>query len=134
MADPSLDAIVKLLLRCDNLVGVLAQGFAEHAQLLLQARERCCCNGCTNPVTVRHLTLGLRCCDNCAARLIIKAKQNVGRDDSVSMNLLRGVVMQEEAWVDIPGAIGVRRAQDLVTMTVRNLEPDVPEPGSTEWQ
>ena len=133
MADP-LENVLKLVLRHDNLVNVLAQGFAEHAQLLLQARERCCCNDCTNAVTVRHLTLGLRCCDRCAARLIVKAKHNVGRDDSVSMNLLRGTVMQEEAWVDIPGAIGVRRAQDLVTMTAQGLEPDVPEPGSMEWQ
>jgi hypothetical protein len=50
------------------------------------------------------------------------------------MNMLRGMVMQEEAWVDVAGAIGVRRAQDLVTMTNSGLEPDVPEPGSTEWQ
>lgn len=129
-----IDAILKLVVRNATLVNVLAQGFAEHAELLLQTRDRCCCTGCREAVTVRHMTLGLRCCDRCAARLIVKAKRHVGVDSNLDMNLLRGLVMQEDAWVDIPGAIGIRRAQDLVTMTGHGLEPDVPEPGSMEWQ
>jgi hypothetical protein len=133
MAD-FIDILSKLVLRHENLVNVLAQGFTEHAALLLQQCEKCCCSDCKTEATVRHQVLGMRCCDRCAARLITKSRKNIGIDTNLDMNLLRGMVMQEELWVDLPGAIGIRRAQDLVTFASYNLEPDVPERGSTEWQ
>ena len=135
MADP-FEVLAKIVLRVDNLTGALAQGFTEHARLLLASLERCGRNGCTETATVRHQTLGLKCCDACAARLIVKARKNIATDDSLDMNLLRGMVAHEAMWIDIPHAIAIRRAQDLVTFTDRdrNLEPDVPERGSLEWQ
>jgi len=133
MADP-LETLMKLVLRHDTLVDVLAQGFAEHAMLIEQGRERCGSHGCKTAATVRHLSLGIRYCDHCAARIIVKAKKSIGTDVDLDMTLLRGVVANEDAWVDLPGAIGVRRAQDLVTLSGYGLEPDVPEPGSPEWQ
>ncbi len=126
MADP-LEVVLRLLLKHDNLVNVLAAATAEHAELIEQGRERCCRDACKQAATVRHLTLGLRCCDRCAAMLIVKSKSHIGRDDDLNMNLLRGIVMIEEAWVDLPGAIAVRRAQDLVTLANHGVEPPVPE-------
>jgi DNA-directed RNA polymerase subunit RPC12/RpoP len=133
MAEP-LEVIMRLILRHDALINVLAQGFAEHANLILQGREQCGrCN--KNAATLRHLTLGVHYCDQCAARIIMKARDNLGRDADLDMNTLRAMVSDDDAWLDLPGALGVRRAQDLVMMTSHNLdEPDVPERGSLEWQ
>lgn len=131
MADPT-EVISRLLLKHDAIINIFAQGFAEHASLILQGRELCgSCN--KNAATLRHLTLGIRYCDNCAARTIIKARENLGTDADLDMNLLRALVSDEDAWLDLPGALGVRRAQDLVTMAGYNIEHDVPEPGSVEW-
>lgn len=132
MADLT-DVIVKMLLKHDALANALAQGFTEHAQLLLQMCEKC--GRCRNEAsTVRHLTLGLRYCDRCAATIITKAKSRIGGNTDLNLTLMLGHVMDEEAWVDLPNAIGIRRAQDLVTMASYRNEPDVPEPSSTEWQ
>ena len=133
MADLT-DVIMKLLLRHDNTVNALAQGFTEHARLILQQLEKCACNGCKDAATVRHQVLGLKCCDWHAARLMVKARKNIGIDANLDMNLMRGMIMQEELWVDLPGAIGIRRAQDLVTFSSYKDEPDLPERGSEEWQ
>jgi hypothetical protein len=132
MAD-SLEAILKIVLKHDILTIALAQGFTEHAELLLQTCERCCCTGCKTAATVRHITLGLRCCDRCAAKLIVKARKLVGLDPNPDINKLRRIVIDEEAWLDVPGAIGIRRAQDIVTLAGHGREADVPEPGSMEW-
>ena len=132
MADIT-DVIVKMLLRHDALGNSLAQGFTEHAALLLSLLEKC--GRCqTEACTVRHMSLGLWYCDRCAATIINKARQSVGGNTNLNFTLLLGHVMDEEAWTDLPNAIGIRRAQDLVTMASYRNEPDMPEPGSTEWQ
>jgi len=128
------DLLTKLTLKNDNMIGVLSQGFAEHAALMLQTLERCACNGCKQAATVRHQTLGIHCCDHCAARLITKSRKNAGVDTNVNLNLLRKSVAEEELWIDLPNALGIRRAQDLVTMSSYQNESDVPERGSMEWQ
>jgi hypothetical protein len=130
MADP-LEIALKLLLKHDNVVNVLAAATAEHAQMIEQGRERC--HRCKTAATVRNLILQkLHFCDHCAASLIIAAKNNVGRDGDLDLTLLRGLIMDEDAWVDLPGAIAVRRAQDLVTMANYGVEPPVPEDPS-QW-
>jgi hypothetical protein len=133
MADP-FDVLAKLVLRHDNLTSALAQGFTEHARLLLASLEKCARQGCKEAATVRHQVLGMKCCDHCAAHLITKARKNIAKDADLDLNLLRGMVSTEDMWVDIPNAIAIRRAQDLVTFTDHNLEPDMPERGSPEWQ
>ena len=132
MAD-ILDVLTKLVVKHETLGNILAQALAEHAQLILQSIEKC--GRCkTEAATVRHMTLGLRYCDHCAATVISKAKNKVGGNTDLNLTLMLGHVMDEAAWVDLPGAIGIRRAQDLVTMVSYRNEPDMPEPGSQEWQ
>lgn len=126
MADP-LDIALKLLLKHDTLVNVLAAATAEHAEMIEQGRERCCGTDCKTAATVRHLSLGLRCCDHCAAKMIVKARTRIGGNTDLNLTLMLGHVMDEEAWVDLPGAIAVRRAQDLVTRSNQDIEPPIPE-------
>lgn len=131
MAD-TLGLLAKLVERNARIINVLAQASSEHARLLELARERCCRNGCKQAATVRHLSLGVRCCDWCAASLIIKAKRDIGTDNSFTMNMLRGVVMEEEAWVDLPGAKEIRHAQDVIDLLDHGFEADLPE-DPQEW-
>jgi|SRR5579863_2924524 len=132
MAVDLLDFLTKLVLRHENLTNVLAQGFAEHAELILNRYAKC--GRCGEAVaTVRHITLGLEYCDHCAACIINKARRSIGGNCDLNFVLMLGHVMDDEAWIDLPGAIGLRRAQDLVNLVNKDVEPDLPD-NPLRWQ
>ena len=122
-----LAALLKLVVRNGQSVDVLFGVVNDFACLIESRLERCSHLGCEEPASVRHLGLGLRYCDYHAARIMMKARKNVGRDGDLNMNLLRAQVMDEEAWVDLPDAHRIRRLRDYVLIIKRNDEPDPPE-------
>ena len=127
------DKLIALLLKAvdrhERMLGLvtnLAVVVADHAQLVERTLERCACTGCTDAVTVRHAFLGLKCCDACAARLIIKASQNITSDANDELNLTRTAVANEGCWIDLPDAAQVRRLQDYLAIVKRDDDPGAP--------
>lgn len=99
---------------------------ATHAALLEPLLDRCACTDCTSAATVEHNSLGMQCCDNCCARLVVKAQNKLQSDNAdaelTAFHVSMGAV---ENWVDLKNAVEVRHLQSYLTRLRNNDEVEV---------
>jgi hypothetical protein len=110
-------AFAKLVVRHETIIGALAQNAADSSVLMAQLLKPC--TRCSKqPATVTNEHLGeLSCvCDRCAAEVAVNAAKHFTADLDDPLNLLRGSLMREEDWHDVPHADKVRRLMDYVNV------------------
>lgn len=117
MADDDIVALAKLAARQARLLELISLQLADQACLLEPHLPKC--SKCSEfPVTVEHIHLKVRVCDRCAAESIVTAGRAyvdgylANPDDP--LNEVRGSLMNENDWVDIPDADKIRRIIDYV--------------------
>jgi hypothetical protein len=120
--NPLLAILLKLVSKHERAVVIvesLALVATDHARMLERSLPRCAGVSCPDAATVKHLPSNVKCCDLCAARLVVHAQQGGPALDAV---------MGESSWFDLPDAVQVRRMQDYLAVMKRGEEePDVPE-------
>jgi hypothetical protein len=112
--DDDFDAVVKLIVKHDKLISLLARGVADHACFIAPLITRCCKEGFDQPATVEHRELAYKMCDHCAAETVCKSGRNFTADLNDAVNLARGLLMQEDLWIDMPDADKIRRLVEYI--------------------
>jgi len=109
MTPEQLAALAKLVVKHENIVNILAQNSVDVALILEQLLPRC--TRCKEaPCTVYHEHLPEhRMCDHCAAEVAVKSGRNFTADLEDPTNLLRGSLMREDDWHDLPHAEKIRK-------------------------
>lgn len=117
MSSDDIVALAKLAARQAQTISLISLQLADQACLIEPHLPKC--SKCEREAcTVEHVHLKLRLCDRCAAESIVKA----GRayvdgylvDPKDPMNDVRGSLMNENDWVDLPDADKIRRVTDYV--------------------
>jgi hypothetical protein len=128
MSAPEISLLIRMALKSDREIGSIFGVINDFACLIEEHLERCAGTDCKNPATVRLSTYGVRMCDACAAKSIVKARRNLLislPDDPI--NPMRRKVGDDCAWYDLPNAVRIRRLVEYVSMMTKDDEPDPPE-------
>lgn len=117
MSDSDIVALAKLAARQAQTIALITLQLADQACVIEPHLPRCGkCN--TDPCTVEHRHLKLKLCDRCAAESIVKAGRNYVdgyiANPNDPLNDVRGSLMNENDWLDLPDADKVRRIVDYV--------------------
>lgn len=89
---------------------VLTTVLLDYAVLLKYLPKCARCK--TNCATIKHEYFAEHIiCDECAARVIVKAKKNFTSDLSDPLNLIRGSLLREDDWHDLPEASAIRQLE-----------------------
>jgi hypothetical protein len=108
-------ALAKLVMRHERLINALSDGFFDVVKLLIPQVERCNAGECSVPATVRHKRLNVAMCDHHCAAAIVNAEKNLIKSQPRdTLNSIRGTLMKEEDWDDVPNAESIRRLTDYL--------------------
>lgn len=128
MTPEEIAKLIRTVLRNDNHINILFGIANDFACLIEQALPRCVREGCTAAATVKHRDLDVRFCDRCAARTIVRAKQNIQHQVVDSISHLRENMGDEERWIDLPNAERIRRVCNYVDVLVQDdVSAETPE-------
>lgn len=119
MADSELEAIAKLVLRQQRLMGVMSEMLVDATVIGISCVEKC--GRCSSrPVTVRHETTGMSACDRCASEMIVLASRNfieacIASDVSSTSGdpSYWESLMSDDSWVDVENADRIRRVHEF---------------------
>lgn len=128
--DNEMAALIKLIERQSYLINVMALYLADQACIINDSLKKCdCCM--MHPVTVRHKTMGIEACDDCAARAIVTSKKRIGAvldGEGITGSdraELEASAMSDSDWIDNANAERIRRIESYAAI-VREREGDAP--------
>lgn len=125
MTPEQLLVFARLVVKHDATIQALAQNAADTSVLLEELLKRCSrCEAAPCTVYNEQLPEYLMC-DHCAAELAVKSSKQFTADLEDPVNLLRGSLMREDDWRDLPNADKIRRVMDYVNV-LRALDGQQP--------
>lgn len=106
--------MAKLMARMSNMLETLTSLNVDVTCCALEALPKCHFKGCQQPATIKHDFIGILACDECCARAIVKAGHlfTTSENDD-SFNEVRGALLREDLWHDVPSAERIRRLTEF---------------------